>query len=75
MSTLMEDVAARRRQTIPPAVARAIRQGAGVTQAAIAAELGVTPETVYRLECGTRRPGPAHRAAYAALLNALRDLS
>ena len=75
MSTLIEAVAARRRRSIPPGLARAIREGAGVTQAELAAELGVHPFTIYRWERGTRRPSPARREAYISLLEELRELA
>ncbi|MGC0271719.1 helix-turn-helix domain-containing protein [Pseudactinotalea sp. Z1739] len=75
MTTLIEQVAARQRHTISPALARAIRQGAGVTQAEIAAELGVHPFTVYRWERGTRRPGHGTQEAYTRLLRQLQELT
>ena len=54
-----------------PSLARAIREAAGVSQARIASELGVTRVSVTRWEAGTRRPRGRHALAYSALL---RDL-
>lgn len=55
-----------------PALARAIRAEAGVSQTEIAKELGVHRVTVTRWELGTRRPRGATLAAYVDLLEELR---
>jgi DNA-binding transcriptional regulator YiaG len=73
MSYLIE--AARARRSLPsPDLAKAIRRAAGVTQAEVAAELGVDPLTVYRWEAGRRRPRGRYAEAYSALLNQLREV-
>lgn len=56
----------------PPERAKLIRLTAGVSQERLARELGVHRMTVQRWETGERRPSGAHRASYAALLEALR---
>lgn len=72
MSHLLEEV--RLSRSLPtPALARAIREAAGVSQTRIAQELGVHRLTVARWEAGSRSPRGAHRVAYAALLNQLRE--
>lgn len=73
MSQLIE-VARARRSLPPPELAKAIRQAAGVTQAEVAAELGVDPLTVYRWEAKRRRPRGRHAEAYSALLAQLREV-
>jgi DNA-binding transcriptional regulator YiaG len=55
-----------------PAMCRAIRLAAGVSQERIARELGVHRVTVARWELGARRPRTRRAAAYAALLEELR---
>lgn len=73
MSALLDELRQRRR--VPsPAAARAIRLAAGVSQARIAAELGVHPVTVTRWETGRRRPGGDLAQRYAELLEQLRRL-
>jgi DNA-binding transcriptional regulator YiaG len=56
-----------------PAAARMIRVTAGVSQERLARELGVHRMTVARWETGTRRPRGAARAAYAEVLQQLRE--
>ncbi len=74
MSQLLESVRARR--ALPsPDLAKAIRKAAGVTQAEVAAELGVDPLTVYRWETGRRRPRGRYAEAYSSLLAQLREVS
>lgn len=64
----------RTRSALPtPALRRAIREAAGVSQGQIARELGVHRMTVCRWESGTSTPTGDHLHAYAALLNALSD--
>jgi DNA-binding transcriptional regulator YiaG len=52
-----------------------IRVTAGVSQKRLGAELGVHRITVARWEDGTRTPRGITRAAYADLLNQLRELA
>lgn len=71
MSALADEVRIRRR--LPSrAVRRAIREEAGVSQARLAAELGVHPVTVARWELGSRKPSRRHEAAYLAVLDELK---
>jgi DNA-binding transcriptional regulator YiaG len=72
VTALLERVRARRR-TPAPAVAKAIRAAAGVSQQELANELGVHRVTVARWEDGTRRPGGAVLEQYVQLLDQLRD--
>ena len=66
----------RRARTLPsPATRRMIRVTAGVSQKRLGAELGVHRITVARWEDGTRTPRGSTRAAYADLLNQLRELA
>ncbi len=51
--------------------AREMRVAAGVAQAAVAAELGVSQQTVARWELGGHVPAGGHAAAYHALLTRL----
>lgn len=62
-----------RRELPAPTLARAIREAAGVSQSAIARDLGVTRMTVCRWESGRCRPSIEHVAAYAEILRALQD--
>ncbi len=72
MSDLLQEVRAAR--ALPtPALARAIRQAAGVSQQRLADELGVGRVTVTRWEQGTRRPRGRLAVAYARLLQELRQ--
>lgn len=71
---LLDEVRAKRHLPSPDQ-AREIRQEADVTQTRLAAELGVHRVTIARWEAGTRRPTGTHRAAYAALLKQLREVS
>jgi DNA-binding transcriptional regulator YiaG len=64
----------RRAHTLPsPATRRMIRVTAGISQSRLGAELGVHRITVARWESGTRTPSGRVRAAYADLLNQLRE--
>ena len=72
MSTLTEEVLKSRRLP-PPSIARAIRSEAGVSQARMAAELGVHRVTVARWESGARVPRGAVRLSYAKVLDELRN--
>jgi DNA-binding transcriptional regulator YiaG len=70
MSALVDEV--RESRSLPsPAVAREIREGAGVSQARLAGELGVHELTVQRWEAGTRTPHGELRLAYTRLLREL----
>jgi DNA-binding transcriptional regulator YiaG len=64
---LVEQV--RLRKAAPsPALARAIREAAGVSQARLAKELGVNRVTLCRWEAGQRRPRGSKALRYAQLL-------
>lgn len=74
MATKIHDVlAARRRRRLPdPATRRALRVAAGLSQADVAACVGVDRASVSRWETGHRSPRGDTAEAYAALL---RDLA
>lgn len=72
MSEFMDEVRLLRKLP-PPAMARAIRESAGVSQAQVATELGVARLTVSRWENGTRHPRRALAVRYTQLLNELRE--
>jgi len=70
MSGLIAEV--RESLSLPnPALARTIREAAGVSQARLGAELGVHELTVHRWEAGTRIPHGELRLAYGRLLREL----
>jgi transcriptional regulator with XRE-family HTH domain len=71
MTELLEEVR-RARRLPPPALARAIREAAGVSQQRVADELGVHRVSVARWELGRRRPRGQLLVAYNDLLDALR---
>jgi DNA-binding transcriptional regulator YiaG len=71
---LLEKVRTARRLP-PPAVAKAIRDAAGVTQQELADELNVNRVTVARWELGERVPRGAMRLAYTELLEELREVA
>lgn len=65
---------ARKRKRLPePATRRSLRQDAGLSQAQIAAALGVSAPAVSRWESGRRDPSDAHLDAYAAVLKRLAE--
>lgn len=64
----------RRSRAYTPALARAVRQAARVTQAQLADAVGVTEPTVWRWEHGHRWPRGVLRDRYFAALDALREL-
>jgi transcriptional regulator with XRE-family HTH domain len=67
MGALLEEV--RESLALPgPALARQIREAAGVTRARLAEELSVSEMTVYRWEAGARSPQGQMRRAYGRLL-------
>jgi transcriptional regulator with XRE-family HTH domain len=66
---------ARRSPLPPPAVRRAIRVTAGVSQRDLAAALGVRSATICRYETGSRTPRAELRVRYARALAALPGLS
>lgn len=72
MSALAEQVK-RARRLPPPAVARAIRDAAGVSQQQVADELGVNRVSVARWELGERVPRGELRLRYIDLLDELRE--
>ncbi len=62
----------RDRRRLPPAPSRrAIREGAGVSQAAIAQVVGVTRAAVVLWERGARFPRPANLRRYLEVLERL----
>jgi DNA-binding transcriptional regulator YiaG len=64
----------RTRSALPtPALRRAIREAAGVSQGQIARELGVHRMTVCRWEAGTSTPSGDHLHAYATILTDLSE--
>jgi DNA-binding transcriptional regulator YiaG len=63
----------RARRLPPPALARAIREAAAVSQERMAGELGVHRVTVARWETGRRRPRGKLLYSYVALLEELRE--
>jgi len=74
MAALLEEV--RESLGLPsPDVARQIREAANVSQARLAAELGVHELTVHRWEAGTRTPRGELRRSYARLLAGLDRVS
>lgn len=60
-----------RRRLPPPAMRRAIREGAGVSQRDVAAALGVSVASVNRWEADICTPRDEALTAYVALLEAL----
>jgi transcriptional regulator with XRE-family HTH domain len=64
-------VALARVRTDPPAVARAVRARARLSQAEIAAACGVTPAAVSRWEAGNRKPRGEAARRYAGLIEIL----
>jgi DNA-binding transcriptional regulator YiaG len=67
MTTLADEV--RETLTLPdPGTARAIREGARISQARLAAELGVSRVCVLRWESRQRTPRGALRTRYTRLL-------
>jgi transcriptional regulator with XRE-family HTH domain len=71
---LIEQVRTARRLP-PPALARAIRDAAGVSQQQIADELGVNRVSVARWELGERIPRGELRLRYVVLLEGLREVA
>jgi transcriptional regulator with XRE-family HTH domain len=67
---LLERVRAAR-ELPSPARCREIREAAGESQANIAGEVGVHPETISRYESGTRRPRGEILVRYVALVHEL----
>jgi DNA-binding transcriptional regulator YiaG len=57
-----------RRQLPPPAVRRQLREQAGISQAEIAAVVGVTRECVSNWESGNRTPRAKHLERYLTFL-------
>jgi len=56
-----------------PAERRKIREGAGLSQAAVADAIGVTPQAVALWEAGRRTPRGCLRAQYAEALEVMRE--
>lgn len=63
--------AARRRALPHPAARRELRNAAGLSQADVAAVLGVTGGCISRWEAGSRSPRPTHVGRYLHLLEPL----
>ena len=76
MATLIEGLVAEarlRRSLPPPAVCRAIRESACVSQLEVARALGVDRVSVTRYESGQRSPRPAVRSRYVEVLSRLAE--
>jgi DNA-binding transcriptional regulator YiaG len=72
VSELEQQVRAGR--ALPPlALRKAIREAAGVTQAALAVDIGVHRITVVRWESGDREPKGIYRARYATALREIEE--
>jgi DNA-binding transcriptional regulator YiaG len=74
MATALDQLLAdsRRRQCLPPPpIRRLLRERAGLSQADVAAALGVGRTAVTRWEAGSRRPRHAVHALYVELLERL----
>jgi transcriptional regulator with XRE-family HTH domain len=66
------DLLASRRRSLPsPSVRRELREAAGLSQADIAAALGVSPAAVSRWEAGKRAPRGPWADLYRELLQSL----
>lgn len=74
MTNLIDEARARR-ELPSPALARAIREAAGVSQEAIARELNVTRMTICRWESGAFKPSGARLIAYSSLLRELQRIA
>lgn len=62
----------RARQQLPaPAVRRALRQAAGLSQDHVAQAVGTSRQAVAHWEAGTRYPRPEHLTAYVEVLRLL----
>ncbi|WP_328541125.1 helix-turn-helix domain-containing protein [Streptomyces sp. NBC_00344] len=59
------------RPAFPPPVRARLRRADGLTQAEVAAALGVSRLSFQRWETGLATPHPRHRAAYTRLLEGL----
>jgi DNA-binding XRE family transcriptional regulator len=68
------EIARTRRDLPSPAMRRAIREDAGVSQAMIGRDLGVSRQAVCRWEAGTRNPRGELAGAYARLLRELQEV-
>ena len=67
---------ARQARRLPsPEMARAIRRAAGVSQEAIANEIGVSRQSVAFWESGARRPSTNHLGVYLRALDVLEEES
>lgn len=71
LGALMEKVEARQ-ELPPPAVCKALRKMADLSQEDEARALGVSRAAVSRWENGSRRPTGTHLIAYAELMGELR---
>ena len=68
----LKELVQARRELPPPGVRRALREGAGITRAQIAATVGVTKAAVAFWEAGQRNPSREHVQAYLQVLEALK---
>jgi DNA-binding transcriptional regulator YiaG len=75
MSTDLVQEVAEARALPRPALARAIRREAGVSQTRMASELCVHRVTFARWESGASEPRAAHRLAWARLLARLQEVT
>ena len=65
---------ARARKALPaPRVRRLLREASGLTQADLAAAVGVDPASISRWESGIRHPRRAAHTRYAAVLERLAE--
>jgi DNA-binding transcriptional regulator YiaG len=71
MSSLVAEMR-RRPRSLPPQVAAAIRDAAGISQVRLAEELHVHRVTLARWEAGTHRPRRASHDAWMDLIAELR---
>lgn len=71
----VEDLIQARRQLPPPPLRRALREAAGVAQADVAAELGVSQRTVSRWEAGECSPTKEVLPLYVDLLERIQKAS
>ena len=62
-----------RRDLPPPAMRRALREGAGVTLSEVGEACGVTRQCAWLWETGARTPRSQHLVAYVELLRLFHD--
>ncbi len=69
--TLLVERLKSRRDLPPPAVRRALREAAGLSQGDIGRAIGASRQAVAHWEAGRRNPRPAPLAAYVEVLRLL----